>query len=115
MKACFLKQNVIETSLVVQWIRLHAPNTGDPGSIPGQGTRPCKLPLKSLHAATSESACHSEDRRPHVLQLRPSTAKYTDKNKYFKKGKHHRPSHDHGTGKDFLNRAQKEPNVKGKH
>ena len=30
-------------SLVVQWLRLHAPNAGDPGSIPCQGTR-------SLHA-----------------------------------------------------------------
>ena len=45
------------TSLVVQWLRLHAPNTGDPGSIPGQGTRPhmlqlrvCKPQLKILHA-----------------------------------------------------------------
>ena len=24
----------------VQWLRLHAPNAGDPSSIPGQGTRP---------------------------------------------------------------------------
>ena len=24
------------TSLVVQWLRLHAPNAGSPGSIPGQ-------------------------------------------------------------------------------
>ena len=49
------------TFLVVQWLRLHAPNTGGPGLIPGQGTR-------SLHAAT-------EDRRSCVLQLRPSVAK----------------------------------------
>ena len=27
------------TSLVVQWLRLCAPNVGGPGSIPGQGTR----------------------------------------------------------------------------
>ena len=26
-------------SLVVQWLRLHAPNAGGPGSIPGQGTK----------------------------------------------------------------------------
>ncbi|TEA11773.1 hypothetical protein DBR06_SOUSAS6910273, partial [Sousa chinensis] len=26
-------------SLVVQWVRLHTPNAGGPGSIPGQGTR----------------------------------------------------------------------------
>ena len=28
-----------ETSLVVQWLRHHAPNAGSPGLIPGQGTR----------------------------------------------------------------------------
>ena len=39
------------TSLVVQWLTLHAPNAGGPGSIPGQGTR-----------------CHT-------LQLTPGTAK----------------------------------------
>ena len=27
------------TSLVVQWLRLRAPNAGGPGLIPGQGTR----------------------------------------------------------------------------
>ena len=27
------------TFLVVQWLRLQAPNAGGPGSIPGQGTR----------------------------------------------------------------------------
>ena len=42
---------------MVQWLRLHAPNARDPGSIPGQGTR------------------------SHMLQLRPSTAnKYVLKN-----------------------------------
>ena len=39
------------TSLVVQWLRLHASNSGGSGSIPGQGTR------------------------SYMLQLRPSTAK----------------------------------------
>ena len=29
----------IGTSLVVQWLRLHTPNAGSLGSIPGQGTR----------------------------------------------------------------------------
>jgi len=37
------------TSLVIQWLRLHAPNAGDQGLIPGKGT---KIP----HA---DSACHS--------------------------------------------------------
>ena len=29
----------VGTSLVVQWLRLHAPNAGGLGSIPGRGTR----------------------------------------------------------------------------
>ena len=34
--------HIVGTSLVVQWLRLHAPNTGGMGSIPGQGTKiPC--------------------------------------------------------------------------
>ena len=36
------------TSLVVQWLRLHTPNAGDPGSIPGQGTR-CHMPQLSIY------------------------------------------------------------------
>ena len=31
---------------MVQWLRLHVPNAGDPGSNPGQGTRSCVLKLK---------------------------------------------------------------------
>ena len=34
------------TSLVVQWLRLCAPNAGGPGSIPGQGTGSCMQQLK---------------------------------------------------------------------
>ena len=35
-----LKQvQVLGTSLVVQRVRLHAPNAGGPGLLPGQGTR----------------------------------------------------------------------------
>ena len=40
------------TSLVVQWLRLHDPNAGGLGSIPGQGTRSHMLQLKVPHAAT---------------------------------------------------------------
>ena len=61
-----------QTSLVVQWLRLHAPNAGGLGSIPGQGTeshmtqlRVRMLQLKILHAAT---------KIPHA-QLRPGAAK----------------------------------------
>ena len=41
------------TSLVVQWLRLHTPNAGGQGSIPGQGTRSHMSQLKILHAATN--------------------------------------------------------------
>ena len=34
-----IKKSKMGTSLVVQWLRLCAPNTGSPGLIPGQGTR----------------------------------------------------------------------------
>ena len=42
------------TSLVVQWLRLRAPNAGGPGSILGQGSnnRPHMLQLKIPRAAT---------------------------------------------------------------
>lgn len=37
-------------SLVVQWLRHHAPNTGAPDSIPGWGTRAYMPQLKIPHA-----------------------------------------------------------------
>ena len=40
------------TSLAVQWLRLHAPNAGGLGSIPGQGTRSLMPKLKIPRAAT---------------------------------------------------------------
>ncbi|TEA32400.1 hypothetical protein DBR06_SOUSAS4710025, partial [Sousa chinensis] len=33
-------------SLVVQWLRLHTPNAGGPGSIPGRRTRSHMLQLR---------------------------------------------------------------------
>ncbi|TEA25694.1 hypothetical protein DBR06_SOUSAS2510124, partial [Sousa chinensis] len=45
-------------SLVVQWLRLCAPNAGGPGWIPGQGTRShMHAATESPHAATEKSAC----------------------------------------------------------
>ena len=44
--------NSFRTSLVIQWLRLHASNAGGPGSISSQGTRSHMLQLKILHAAT---------------------------------------------------------------
>ena len=39
------------TSLVVQWLRLHAPNAGGLGLIPGRGAR------SHMHAATKKPIC----------------------------------------------------------
>ncbi|TEA41304.1 hypothetical protein DBR06_SOUSAS9810120, partial [Sousa chinensis] len=45
-------------SLVVQWVGLHVPNAGRPGSIPGQGTRShMHAATKSPHAA-SKTQCN---------------------------------------------------------
>ena len=45
-------KNISGTSLVVQGLRLHAPNSGALGSIPSQGTRLPMQRLKILCAAT---------------------------------------------------------------
>ena len=47
----FFKSTSLRTSLVVQWLRFHAPNAEGPGLIPGQGTRSHMLQLKILYAA----------------------------------------------------------------
>ena len=50
------------SSLVAQWLRLCAPNTGGPGLIPGRGTRShMHASTKSLHATTKEPACRNLD------------------------------------------------------
>ena len=57
------------TSLMVQWLRLHAPNAGGLGSIPGQETRslmpqlrPRMLQLKILHATTKTQHSHNNNK-----------------------------------------------------
>ena len=45
------------TSVVLQWLGLHAFNAEGPGSIPGQGTRSHMLQLKITHTATKDPAC----------------------------------------------------------
>ena len=37
---------MLETSLVVQWLRICSSNAGDPGSIPGQRTKSCMPQLR---------------------------------------------------------------------
>ena len=50
------------TSLLVQWVGLHAPNAGGLDLIPGQGTGSCMhAGTKSSHAATKDPACRKKD------------------------------------------------------
>ena len=44
------------TSLVVQWLRLHIPNAGGVGLIPGQGTKSHMSQLKNP-SATTKTTC----------------------------------------------------------
>ena len=37
-RVSLFKTHRVGTSVVVQWLRLHAPNAGGLGSIPGRGT-----------------------------------------------------------------------------
>ena len=61
------------TSLMVQWLRLCAPNAGGLGLIPGQGTR-------------NQNSPHTTTKRFCVLQLRLSTAKQINiQTAFFKK------------------------------
>ena len=55
-----LKIPIMGTSLVAQWLKLRAPNTGSPGSIPGQETRShMHAATKSLHATAKEPTCRN--------------------------------------------------------
>ena len=47
------------TSPVVQYLRIHAPNTGVAGVIPGWGTRSHMPWLKSSHATAKDSTCRN--------------------------------------------------------
>ena len=49
------------TSLVVQWLRVHAPNARGLASIPGQGARSHMPQLKILHAVT-KTQCSQIDK-----------------------------------------------------
>ena len=61
-KFSFVRMSQIGTSLVVQWLRLCAPNAWGPDLIPGQGTR-SHLPQLRVHshAATKDLTRCSED------------------------------------------------------
>ena len=47
------------TSFMVQWLRLHAPNAGGPGLIPGQGTRSRMLQLEDPAHHDEDPACRN--------------------------------------------------------
>ena len=51
------KKTFLRNSLVVQWLRLRAPNAGDVGLIPGRGT---KILCPSLWVLSSEVYCSIE-------------------------------------------------------
>ena len=55
-----IKGHYIGTSLVVQWLRLHTPNAGDPGSIPGQGSRSHMLQLRVCMLQLKDPSGHNE-------------------------------------------------------
>ena len=48
--------------MVVQWLRLQAPNAAGLGSVPGQGTRSHKPQLKSPHAPVKSPHTAAETR-----------------------------------------------------
>ena len=79
----FLIEHNAGTSLVVQWLILHAPSAGGPGLIPGQGTRShmpqlrVRMPQLKVPHATDKT--------------QRSQIKYKHINKYFKKIEHNAP------------------------
>ena len=83
MNSIFQIEKPYETSLVVQQLRFSTSNAGDLGLVPGQGSRPCMLQLKILHAATKIPHAEmkmedpppqkkKENGRSRVPKLRPS-------------------------------------------
>ena len=63
-----LKMLAPGTSLVVQWLRLHALNAGGLSSIPDQGTRSRMLQLRVHMSQLKNPPCHKEQ-KSQVLQL----------------------------------------------
>ena len=61
------------TSLVVQWLRLWAPNAEDPGPIPSQGTGSHMLQLKILHASTTTKKSRNPQWRWKILHATTKT------------------------------------------
>ena len=58
IKLIHLKWYILETSLVVQWLRLHVPHAGSMGLIPGRGT-------EILHA----TSCSQKKKKRYILVI----------------------------------------------
>ena len=57
------------TSLVVQWLRLQAPNAGGPGLVPGQGTEAHMLQLRIPYATMKvRDPAESKKELIHILK-----------------------------------------------
>ena len=61
---------------MVQWLRLHTPNAGGLGSIPGQETRSHMSPLRVYMLQLKKK------RKEKILHVTPNT-RYSQINKYF--------------------------------
>ena len=60
LKDLNIRHDTIGTSLVAQWLRLHAPNAGGLGLTPSQRTRShMHATTKSSHATAKEPACRN--------------------------------------------------------
>ena len=59
MPTVLSSRNMVETPLVVQWLKFCVSNSGGLGAMPGQGTRSFMLQLKIPHATvkTEDLAC----------------------------------------------------------
>ena len=51
-------------TLVVQWLRLHTPNAGGLGLMPGQGTRSYMLQLKDPSCCDLKKSCNKDPVQP---------------------------------------------------
>ncbi|XP_070310792.1 EEF1A lysine methyltransferase 3 isoform X2 [Odocoileus virginianus] len=63
------------TSLVVQWLRLGAPNAGGLGSIPDQGTRSHMPKLRVRRSQLKNLNVATKMEEPAMLQVRPGATK----------------------------------------
>ena len=60
--------SLVGTPLVVQWLRLHAPNVGGPGSLHGQGTRLHMLQQRSKIPRAATKTQHSQINKNNILK-----------------------------------------------